>query len=309
MASKVEFVKVTQDDDGIRLDKYFHRHFPNLPKSRLYKLIREKNIKVDGKKAEINQRLELGQEIRIPPIEQGTNEPRKLNAKDLKFVRSLVLYQNDDIIVINKPHGLAVQGGSGIDYHLDGLLDGLIFKEGGERPRLVHRLDKDTSGVLVLARKASVASKLGDMFKGREVEKTYISLNYNVPEIKKGKIQAKLTKIGESVRVDEKAGQGALTFYEVIDSLGNSASLLKLYPKTGRTHQLRVHCELLGCPIVGDPKYGIVENKIDGVKDKLHLHALSIKMPLPKGGEVVIKAPLPDYFKESLKLLGLELCD
>jgi len=305
MTSKVVYVKVSEEDDGIRLDKYFHRHYPYLPKSRLYRLIREKNRKVDGKKAEAGQRLSIGQEIRIPPISKGDSEPRKLNARDLKFVRGMILFQNDDIIVINKPQGLAVQGGSGIDYHLDGLLDGLIFKPKDERPRLVHRLDKDTSGCLVLARRASTAAALVDLFKGREIEKTYVSLNHNVPKIERGRIQARLLKTGESVIVDEDNGQSAVTDYEIVDKLGKAVSLLKLHPHTGRTHQLRVHCSFMDCPIIGDPKYGNGTTPPDGVENKLHLHSYNLKMPLPKGGMLDVTAPLPAYFKADMKLLGL----
>ena len=305
MTNKVIYVKVSEEDDGIRLDRYFHRHYPYLPKSRLYRLIREKNIKVDGKKAEAGQRLAIGQEIRIPPITKTDSEPRKLNAADLKFVRGLILFQNDDIIVVNKPQGLAVQGGTGVDYHLDGLLDGLIFKPKDERPRLVHRLDKDTSGCLVLARRASTAATLADLFKGREIEKTYVSLNYNVPKIERGKIQARLLKIGETMTVDEEKGQSAVTKYEVADKLGQAISLLKLYPLTGRTHQLRVHCTFMGCPIIGDPKYGNGMSCPEGVEDKLYLHSYNIKMPLPKGGMLDVTAPLPSHFKASMKLLGL----
>ncbi len=305
MISKVVYVKISEEDNGIRLDKYFHRHYPYLPKSRLYRLIREKNIKVDGKKAEAGQRLSIGQEIRIPPISRGDSEPRKLNAHDLKFVRDMILFQNDDIIVINKPQGLAVQGGTGIDYHLDGLLDGLIFKPKDERPRLVHRLDKDTSGCLVLARRASTAATLVDLFKGREIEKTYLSLNHNVPKIERGRIQARLLKIGESVIVDEDKGQNAITDYEIIDKLGKAVSLLKLHPLTGRTHQLRVHCSFMDCPIIGDHKYATNMIPPEGVEKKLHLHSYNLKMPLPKGGMLDVTAPLPAYFKASLKILGL----
>lgn len=317
----VSFETVSPDDGEVRLDRWFHRHYPQLTQGQIQKLLRTKQIKVDGKKAEANQRVTAGQVIRIPPLpEKGSpmgmakerRESVVVSDEDTKFVQSLVIYKDNDVIVLNKPAGLAVQGGTNQTRHLDGMLSALRFDK-EENPRLVHRLDKDTSGVLVLGRTPVATKKLADAFKSREAKKVYWALVHGNPELKEGKISAKLLKCsgefgGELMRIDEKNGQSATTLYRVEDEAFKKVSWLELMPLTGRTHQLRVHCLFMKHPIVGDHKY-----KIDGViadylknKDHLHLHARGLKIRLPSGKMLEIFAPLCSEMAESFDFFGFD---
>ncbi len=314
----VHLATVEKDDEDVRLDRWFKRHYPQLTQGRLQKLLRSKQIKVDGKKAQASQHLFAGQVVRIPPSvflenTDGALEKRKepeVSAKDAEFIKSLILYKDDNVLVLNKPSGLSVQGGTGITRHLDGLLSALRFEK-KENPRLVHRLDKDTSGVLVLARTATAAAKLSAAFRNRQAKKIYWALVFGVPEIKEGKICAKLLKCsaehgGESVRVDEKNGRNAVTLYRVVDQVYEKAAWLELMPLTGRTHQLRVHCAFMGHPIIGDSKYAGAEYQAGYLKhsQSLHLHARGLCMELPDGKILQIYAPLPEKMAESFDFLG-----
>ena len=315
----VNLVTVSADDGEVRLDRWFKRHSPQVTHGHLEKLLRTKQIKVDGKKALSSQRVTPGQIIRVPPLPEkgsplGQAKIRRdsvvVSDQDAAFVQSLVLYKDNDVLVLNKPAGLAVQGGTGITRHLDGMLAALRFEK-SENPRLVHRLDKDTSGVLVLARTAAAAAKLAEAFRSREAKKVYWALVYGTPEIKEGKISAKLLKCsgehgGESVRVDEKNGQSAVTLYRVVDEVYKKAAWLELMPLTGRTHQLRVHSAYMGHPIVGDAKYAGKEYQAEYLKfgRDLHLHARALRMPLPNGKMLEVYAPLSEKMADSFDFLG-----
>ena len=311
---------VAPDDAGIRLDRWFKRHFPALGHGQLEKLLRTGQVRLDGLRAKASMRLGAGQLVRIPPLPAAArpapaNRPRPQPAdSDVRALLRSVLYRDTDVIVINKPAGLATQGGSGQVRHLDQMLDVLKF-DAPERPRLVHRLDKDTSGVLVLARSAKAAAELGEVLRRRTARKIYWALTVGVPKPAKGRIDAPLLKLagsgGERVRVAEDAGRKAVTEYAVLGTAGARAAWLALSPLTGRTHQLRVHCAAIGAPIQGDGKYGGAKAILGGaVDDKLHLHARRIVIPrasgLGAGGIVDISAPLPPHMAQTWKLLGFD---
>ncbi len=299
MSEKVSFVLVDEKDSGARLDRWFKRYYPALTHGALEKMLRGKNIRVNGARAKSDSRLNTGDEIRIPPMPQAqVKEKGVLSDSDITFIQSLVIYKDKDVIVINKPAGLAVQGGTKTLRHVDGLLDGLKFGE--QRPRLVHRLDKETSGVLVLARNVKTAALLTESFKTKEARKIYWAVVHGCPQAMEGAIEAPLLKKsgkngGEMVQVDEN-GQYAKSLYEVIDTIGEY-SLLRLMPLTGRTHQLRVHCAFIGCPIVGDEKYG--GHFVEGLEKKMFLHAKALQIPLFGGKKLKIEANIPEYMKKS----------
>lgn len=304
--SGVELVKVKPDDDGIRLNRWFLKYYPGLTLGRLQKLLRTKQIKVDGKKAEANMRLESGQELRVPPLDNEKKEfvHTVVSERDSAYIEKMVIYKDDDIIVLNKPSGLAVQGGTNTLRHIDGLMEALKFgKE--EKPKLVHRIDKDTSGILVLARNRKMADILTKAFRDHTLTKTYLALTRGTPTKDCGEIKAPLLKADGRVQVME-GGKPAVTQYNVIDRTGNRYALVAASPLTGRTHQIRVHLEYLGTPILGDGKYfGKVREKNSLFSSKLHLHAYKIDLSSIYGKKMVVKAKLPDYFKESLAVLGL----
>jgi 23S rRNA pseudouridine955/2504/2580 synthase len=316
--SGVQIRTVAQEETEIRLDRWFKRHFPDVGHSLLEKLLRGGNVRVDGKRAKSNQRLEAGQEIRVPPLgaapePEGKPKPVVVDPKTARELQDCVLYMDDDVIVLNKPPGLAVQGGTGMaDNHLDAMLDVLRF-DASDRPRLVHRLDKDTSGVLLLGRSAAAASKLAAAFKSRAAQKCYWAVVVGVPKIKQGRIDAPLAKIagrgGEKVEVDEDDGKHAITYYRIVDSALRRAAWLELEPRTGRTHQLRAHCLLLDTPILGDGKYGGKEALIEGsgVSRKLHLHARAVRVPHPRSKEILeIVAPLPRHMAATFEFFGFD---
>lgn len=310
---------ITDDEADLRLDRWFKRRFPLLGHGRLEKLLRTGQVRVDGKRAKANLRLQAGQEIRVPP---GADKPPpegavergkpKLSAEDADFVRSLVIFRDADVIAINKPPGLAVQGGTGTHRHLDGMLDALRF-EAAERPRLVHRLDRDTSGVLVLGRSARATSKLAEVFRGKTARKLYWALVVGAPRPTQGRIDMKLAKeagpSGERMARADEAGQRAVTFYDTVEAVNKEAAWLVMWPITGRTHQLRVHAaEGLGTPIVGDGKYAGQAAMLTGsVSRKLHLHARSLVLPHPSGtGEVRVTAKLPSHMLATWQLFGFD---
>ena len=304
--SNVVFVKVNSQDDGMRLNRWFLKYYPDLPLSRLQKLLRTKQIKVDGKRADTSLKLCSGQEIRIPPIECQIEKTEKkiVTDKDEKFIKSLVIYKDKNIIILNKPSGLAVQGGTNTVRHIDGMLDSLKY-DMAEAPKLVHRIDKDTSGILVLARDRKNAELLTKAFKEHNLQKTYMLLVRGCPKQLSGQIKAPLEKIGEKSIV-KATGKKAITEYEVIDNLTNKFALVKAWPLTGRTHQIRAHMEYIETPIVGDSKYfGTKREKYADLKDKLYLHAYKIDLSnIYKN--ITVKAELPIHFKEALNALGLQ---
>jgi 23S rRNA pseudouridine955/2504/2580 synthase len=305
----VQLLPVAEEDAGTRLDRWFHRLFPQVNQGQIQKLLRTGQIRVDGKRVEAGARLESGQTVRVPPLPDAPPPGQKppVDPKDAEKLRRLILFQDEWVIAINKPHGLAVQGGTGLDKHLDGMLESLA--KDGEKPRLVHRLDRDTSGVLLLARTRQAAQRMTLAFRERETRKYYWAVTIGVPEKHEGKVDAALAKQagrrGERMELDED-GQSAVTLYKVVDH-AVKAAWVALWPMTGRTHQLRAHMEALGTPILGDHKYNARTSDIvlDEMPERLHLHARRIVIPHPSGkGRIDVTAPLPDDMKKTWKYFG-----
>jgi len=325
--SGVENRYVGKNETDQRLDKWFKHHFPDLPFGRLQKLLRTGQIRVDGKRAKTNTRIEAGQTIRIPPIGAADNESagsadtqkRKpvSNPRDREFIRSLVIYSDKHVIAIDKPAGLAVQGGTNTDRHVDGMLDYLTDfddKSTGERPRLVHRLDKDTSGVMVLARTLKAAQKISDAFRRKDSRKIYWAVTAGVPRPPEGEIDMPLAKGGapgqERVYGDREEGKSAITWFKVLDHAANKAAVVALWPRTGRTHQLRAHMEIFGTPILGDGKYGGAEAFLggDGLSKQVHLHARELVLPSLDGKKTGprILAAVPEHMLQAFDVLGID---
>jgi len=315
MMSADETVTVAMQDGSLRLDRWFKRHYPGLGHGRLEKLLRTGRIRVDGKRARAGDRIEPGQTIHLPvsndlaPPERAA--PMPVPPADQAMLHGAILHRDTAVIILNKPPGLAVQGGTATERHVDGVLDGLRFGN-DERPRLVHRLDKDTSGVLVIARTAAAAAFLTRAFRERTTRKIYWALVVGVPKLRQGRIDLALAKTpgrgGERVRPDAEDGQRAVTYYRVIDNAGSQASWLALLPVTGRTHQLRAHCAAIGTPILGDGKYGAAAVHLAGLPGsrRLHLHARSLSIPHPLGGTLEATAPLPQHMSRSWDFFGFD---
>ena len=301
----VNLVKVKEQDDGMRLNRWFLKYYPDLPLSRLQKLLRTKQIKVDGKKCETSLKLQAGWEIRIPPLEDKPQEKGKdfVSDKNAELIQSMVIYKDENIIVLNKPSGLAVQGGTNTFHHIDAWLPALKYEK-EEAPKLVHRIDKDTSGLLVLARDRKNAEILTKAFKEHNLQKTYLALVRGCPKKMSGQIKAPLEKVGEKSLITAE-GKKAVTDYKVLDNVGDKFALIEAQPLTGRTHQIRAHMEYLGTPIVGDSKYfGEKEEKYNDIKDKLYLHSYKIDLSgIYK--KLKLNAKLPQHFVGALNVLGL----
>jgi 23S rRNA pseudouridine955/2504/2580 synthase len=315
--SAVETRNVSAAEDGMRLDRWFKTHYATLPHSRLEKLLRTGQVRVDGARAKASLRLAAGQAVRVPPLPDVAPPPgpkHALSKADRDFLASITLYEDDDLLVLNKPSGIAVQGGTKTTHHIDRLLEGL--GDGPEtRPRLVHRLDRDTSGVLVIAKRRSVAAKLGRAFQTRSVRKIYWALLHGVPRPPQGKVEAALVKAsgpeGDRVRKarpgEQEVAQSAVTHYAVVDRAGQTVSFVSLKPVTGRQHQLRAHMAILGHPILGDEKYHADRDLPEGVAKKLHLHARRISFTHPSGeGVVDVTAPLPEHMAAAFAIFGFE---
>ncbi len=341
----VQNLLVTEDEDGMRLDRWFKRRIPTLALSHLAKICRKGEVRLDGKRVETSARVAAGQKVRVPPLNveapkaPAVKRPEQADA-DARAIRDMVLLDDRDLMVLNKPFGLAVQGGSGTKIHLDGMLQSLANAR-GERPVLVHRLDRDTSGVLLVAKTRKMAADLGEIFRSRAAKKIYWALVEGVPRPAQGRISLYLAKgegMGdnrpprgrhgmearrdiEKMRVakhgDEDA-QHSVTYYAVVDKLAPRLAWLSMKPLTGRTHQLRAHAEAIGCPIVGDPKYGHGDedrrrradpnrNIPDGVENKLHLLARRLILPHPKGGALDVTAPLPPHMRKSWEMFGFDV--
>jgi len=316
--SQVRQFRVDADDDGIRVDRWFKRHMPDVSFAIVSRWARTGQLRVDGARVGPGDRLEEGQTIRIPPVEPAaatsTRAPRPrpvLSDDQIAFAEGLLIHRDAQAIVINKPPGLATQGGTKTKDHVDGLLDALMF-ERDDRPKLVHRLDKDTSGALLLARSARSAAHFAKAFSSRTARKVYWALVIGVPSINDGFIDLPLAKQpgtgGEKMHVDEKEGAPSRTRYRVIERAGNRAAWVELQPYTGRTHQLRVHMAAIGHPIVGDGKYGGKDAFLSGtISRKMHLHARRIRIDHPDGSPLDVRADLPHHFRESLADLGFDL--
>jgi 23S rRNA pseudouridine955/2504/2580 synthase len=307
---------VDEDDDGIRLDRWFKRHMPDVSFNLVSRWARTGQLRLAGKRAVPGDRVEAGQEIRLPPIEvqparSARPQPKRdpLSEDEAQFVRDMVIYQDEHAFVFNKPPGLATQGGTKTHNHLDRLLDGLADERG--RPKLVHRLDKDTSGALLVARSARAAGHFAKAFSGRTARKVYWALVVGVPDRDEGLIELALAKQpgtgGEKMHVSEEHGLPARTKWRTVEHAGNRTAWVELQPLTGRTHQLRAHMAAIGHPIVGDAKYGGPDAFLTGgISRKLHLHARRIRIDAPGGGAIDVTAELPPHIAESLVTLGFE---
>lgn len=306
---------VARDEDGMRLDRWFATHFPQVTFGHLQKMLRTGQVRVDSARVKTNTRLASGQVVRIPPVEAAPEKSApKVNEAEAAYLRDLILYEDDEIYVFNKPHGLASQGGSGTRRHLDGLLKNLPNKK-GEAPRLVHRLDRDTSGCLVVAKTKAAAAHFGEVFKSRNARKIYWAIVAGNPLPKQGRISCFLAKQattdGEQMVVvgnGEPGAQHSMTYYSTTDTAGRRFAWVSLKPVTGRTHQLRVHMTQLGTPILGDPRYFNIHNyePSEGVADGLHLHARRIRLPLRNGKVLDVSAPLPPHMQQTFDALGFD---
>ena len=308
---------VADGETGLRLDRWFRRHFPRLTHARLQKLLRTGQVRLDGRRAKAGTRLAAGQSVRVPPLGDdgaapphgATKEAPVVSAADAEALSAAVLYRDDHVIAINKPPGLAVQGGTGTRRHLDAMLDALRA-DGGARPRLVHRLDKDTSGVLLLAGSAAAAAALTRAFRVKAARKVYWAAVTGVPRPARGRVDLPLAKQPgpgrQRVAPDSGTGKTAVTLYRVIERAGSRAAWLVLEPVTGRTHQLRAHCAALGTPVLGDGKYGGRGAFFEGnaVARRMHLHARAIRLPHPRGGVLEVVAPLPAHMRATWRVLG-----
>jgi 23S rRNA pseudouridine955/2504/2580 synthase len=307
---------VAESDDGIRLDRWVSRNLPEIPYLAVAKWARTGRVRIDGARAKPGDRVSAGQSVTLPEEEPAAlrtkgrpRETRELSAEEAAFAQSLVIHRSEHALVLDKPPGLAVQGGSRTSVHVDGLLDALRF-DARERPKLVHRLDKDTSGVLLLARSARAAAFFGRCFATRDTKKLYWALLVGVPEPEDVRVDLPIAKQpgtgGEKMHVDEQEGQEAVSRIRVMDHAGNRVSFCEMRPLTGRTHQLRVHAAAIGHPIVGDGKYGGKDAFLTGgISRKLHLHARRLVIDLPGGGKLDITAEPPEHFADSLAMLGL----
>lgn len=317
----VEQIKVESGEAGMRLDRWFKAHFPGLGFGQLQKLLRSGQIRVDGGRVKSDTRVEPGQVVRVPPLAVDRKGDAPLTQRtmrdrsDADLLSKMLLYEDPQVFVFDKPSGLAVQGGSGVSRHVDQMLEAWRSKK-GEKPRLVHRLDRDTSGVLVVARTRQAAMRLAEAFRGRDAKKTYWALVKGVPRKREDRISSWLVKEqtpdGDRMRLarhGETGADHAISHYRLIEQAGMTLSWLQMEPFTGRTHQLRVHAASIGCPIIGDPKYFEADQNWElpgGIQNRLHLHARRIVIPHPRSGTIDVSAPLPPHMVQSFNLLGFD---
>src|SRR5262245_6089383 len=320
----VQTVAVTADEAGMRVDRFLEARFPGLSFSHIQRIIRKGELRVNGKRVQPKDRLQPGQAVRVPPLRLEPNEAgarqdgapaaRGEAEKTRAFLKGITLYEDADVMVLNKPMGLAVQGGSGTVRHVDGMLD-VLRDASGQRPRLVHRLDKDTAGCLLVARTRFAAAALAKTFRSRAARKFYWALVAGVPKPRQGRISTFLAKEEQDrdsfvriARHGEEGASHAVTYYAVVETAARQLAWLSLKPVTGRTHQLRAHCAHINHPIVGDPKYFSKENwdLPGGLQNRLHLLARRIAVPHPRGGVIDVTAPLPPHMQQSWNLLGFD---
>ena len=334
----VQNFEVGEDEEGMRLDRWFKRRMPALSLSHLNKIVRTGEVRVDGARVKTATRLAKGQSVRVPPLKLAP--PAALAAispADARALQDITLYEDRDLLVLNKPFGLAVQGGSGTIRHIDGMLAS-IPNEHGNRPVLVHRLDRDTSGVLLVAKSRKIAAELGEIFRSRQAKKIYWALVEGVPKPAQGRVslylakgpgmedarmagkdtgtREKLEKMRVAKHGDEDA-RHSVTYYAIVDKVAPRLAWLSMKPVTGRTHQLRAHAEAIGHPIIGDPKYGgapageprrhdPLRMIPEGVERKLHLLARRLILPHPRGGLIDVTAPLPPHMQRTFDLFGFD---
>lgn len=322
---RVETIRIAAGEAGMRLDRWMKAHFPEVGHVYLQKLLRTGQVRLNGKRVEANARVEAEDEVRVPAVvrlppktkgnEPSLRPPMGVSKADRDLIEKMILFEDDDVVVLNKPFGIAVQGGTGTKRHIDGILAGMADRF-GDRPRLVHRLDRDTTGVLLVAKTRQAAAKLGRIFQTRSAAKTYWALVKGVPRPGQGKIEAALVKAsgpdGDRVRKalpgEQDKAMHATTHYSVIDTVAHKAAWVSLKPVTGRQHQLRAHMDLIGHPIVGDSKYpGGLELPAENMEPKLHLHARRLIIPHPNGRtKIDVTAPLPSHMQATWTLLGLD---
>jgi 23S rRNA pseudouridine955/2504/2580 synthase len=318
LPTKVQTVVVTPDEDNMRVDRFLEARFPGLSFSHIQRIVRKGELRVNGKRADSKDRLQAGQSVRIPPLRlDAAKAPTELSdaaTKTLAALKDMILYEDDDVLVLNKPAGLAVQGGSGTTRHVDQMLE-VMRDTKGQKPRLVHRLDKDTAGCLLVAKTRFAATALTGSFRHRSARKIYWALVAGVPKPKQGRISTFLAKEeGEDDTIMRIAAHGdegashAVTYYAVVEASASKLAWVSLKPVTGRTHQLRAHMAHIDHAIVGDPKYFNKENwqLPGGLQNRLHLLARRIVIPHPRGGVIDATAPLPPHMLQSWNLLGLE---
>ena len=332
---KAASYEIAEDESGMRLDRWLHRRFPDVSNSHLMRIVRKGEVRVSGRRADISTRLETGESVRVPPLRIAPRqEPalKRADPGDREAIAAITLFEDRDVLVLNKPYGLAVQGGSGTKRHVDGMLEALADGQ-GNRPVLVHRLDRDTSGVLLIAKSRAIAAKLGEIFRSRQAKKIYWALVEGVPKPGQGRISMFLAK---GAGMGEKRGRGgadlermrvakhgdpdaqhSLTLYAVVDKVAPRLAWLSMRPVTGRTHQLRAHCEAIGHPIVGDPKYNRrppndparsdpLRAVPPGLEPRLHLLARRLILPHPRKGVIDVTAPLPEHMKKSFAMFGFD---
>ncbi|MGC2779385.1 MAG: RluA family pseudouridine synthase, partial [Bradyrhizobium sp.] len=319
LPTKVQTVVVTADENGMRVDRFLEARFPGLSFSHIQRIVRKGELRVNGKRADSKDRLEEGQSVRIPPLKLDAPKERsgglsEAEQKTLDTLKAMTLYEDDDVLVLNKPAGLAVQGGSGMTRHIDQMLE-VMRDAKGQKPRLVHRIDRETSGCLLVAKTRFAATHLTGAFRHRSARKVYWALVAGVPKPKQGRISTYLAKEESEddtiMRVAAHGDEGAshaVTYYAVVEASASKLAWVSLKPVTGRTHQLRAHMAHIGHPIVGDPKYFNIENWAlpGGLQNRLHLLARRIVIPHPRGGVIDATAPLPPHMLQSWNLLGLE---
>jgi len=332
---KAASYEIGEDEAGMRLDRWLHRRFPEVSNSHLMRIVRKGEVRVSGKRADVSTRLAAGENVRVPPLKVAPREAsavKRADPADVEAIRAMTLFEDRDVLVLNKPYGLAVQGGSGTKRHIDGMLQALADKD-GNRPVLVHRLDRDTSGVLLIAKTRKMAAELGEIFRSRRAKKIYWALVEGVPKPGQGRISMFLAKgdgMGdargqgradlERMRVAKHGdpdAQHSLTLYAVVDKVAPRLAWLSMRPVTGRTHQLRAHFEAIGHPIVGDPKYNRrplndparndpLRAIPPGLEPKLHLLARRLILPHPRSGIIEVTAPLPEHMKKSFAMFGFD---
>lgn len=314
----VQTLTVTQDEDNMRVDRFLEARFEGLSFSHIQRIVRKGELRVDGKRVDSKDRLNAGAQVRIPPLNlEAPKSAPGANATHAKIraeLAAMALYEDDDVLVLNKPAGLAVQGGSGTTKHVDGMLEALRDSK-GQKPRLVHRLDKETAGCLLIAKTRFAASAMAKSFRSREARKIYWALVAGVPRPRQGRISTYLAKEEREddsfmrvARHGEEGASHAVTYYAVVETSAQKLAWVSLKPVTGRTHQLRAHMAHIDHPIIGDPKYFKIENweLPGGLQKRLHLLARRISIPHPRGGRIDVTAPLPPHMLQSWNLLGLE---
>ncbi len=324
---------VTADEGDQRLDRWLRRRFPHVGQGRIEKMCRKGELRIDGGRVKPATRVTQGQAVRVPPLPDPADGPTtpksRISDSDAKLIQNSVIYRDDHLIALNKPPGLATQGGTNQNRHVDGLAEALRFGA-DDKPRLVHRLDKDTSGVLILARTRPMAKALSGTFRSRETRKIYWAVVAGAPSPQMGTIRYGLVKAaghgpggeGERMRCirpdavsDTPGAKRATTDYAVLGALAKRAAWVALVPVTGRTHQLRAHMAELGHPIIGDGKYGGSgqENLGDGwgaslggeISRKLHLHARTLSLIHPvTGNRLTLTAPMPEHMARTWQAVG-----